>query len=97
MHNATQTECTIAKVASILSDTWTMRIMHALMQKPMRFCELERLLDGISTRTLTLKLTKLTSEHMVTKNAVGVYAMSARGKELRGVINAMVKYQKKYL
>jgi len=81
----------------VLSDTWTMLIMHYLIRKPMGFCELERALDGISTRTLTLKLTKLTHEKMVTKDKEGMYTATARGKGLKTVEKAMMQYQKRYL
>jgi DNA-binding HxlR family transcriptional regulator len=90
-------ECPVSKVANVLSDTWTMMIMHYLIQKPMGFCELERSLDGISTRTLTLKLTKLTEEKLVTKDKSGQYAATEKGKGLKTVERAMIKYQEKYL
>jgi len=58
MKQATQ-PCPMTKTAQLLSDTWTMLIMHDLLSGSKRFCELERSLEGISTRTLTLKLKKL--------------------------------------
>lgn len=90
-------QCTIGKVASVLSDTWTMLIMHYLIKRPMGFCELERALNGISTRTLTLKLTRLTEEKMITKDKNGLYTVTERGKGLREVENAMIRFQKRYL
>ncbi|MBI2048326.1 MAG: helix-turn-helix transcriptional regulator [Parcubacteria group bacterium] len=90
-------ECPITKVAQVLSDTWTMLIMHHLIKKPLGFCDLERALDGISTRTLTLKLTKLMEEKMVAKDKRGLYTATARGKGLKAVEKAMMRYQKVYL
>ena len=83
-----QHECPVAAVATLLSDTWTMRIIHNLLEQPMRFCELERSLDGISTRTLTLKLQKLTEESILLKTNEG-YKMTERGTGLQKVIKAM--------
>lgn len=91
------TSCPITKVAQLLSDTWTMMVMHYLNEGPKRFCELERALDGISTRTLTLKLARLTEEKLVTKDANGFYAATERGKGLKLVEKAMLRYQKDYL
>ncbi len=88
--------CPVTKVAQVLSDTWTILILHHLFGGPKRFCELERALDGISTRTLTLKLSKLTSEKIAVKNKDGRYALTERGKGLKIVEKAMMRYQKQY-
>jgi DNA-binding HxlR family transcriptional regulator len=89
--------CPITKVAILLSDTWTMLIMHALTDGPKRFCELEAALAGISTRTLTLKLQKLTAEGLVEKNAAGAYQSTKKGAGLKIIENAMKKYSAQYL
>jgi DNA-binding HxlR family transcriptional regulator len=97
MKKAQPAECPITKVAKVLSDTWTMLIMHHLITKPMGFCELERALGGISTRTLTLKLIKLCEEKMVVKDREGLYTATERGKGLKMVEKAMMRYQEQYL
>ncbi|MEY2664945.1 MAG: hypothetical protein RLZZ480_50 [Candidatus Parcubacteria bacterium] len=90
-------ECPITKVASLLSDTWTMLIMHALVDGSKRFCELEAALPGISTRTLTLKLKKLTEEGLVEKNTDGAYKATKKGAGLKIIEKAMKKYSEQYL
>ncbi len=89
--------CPVTKVAKLLSDTWTMLIMHFLIEGPRRFCELERTLEGISTRTLTLKLNKLIEEGMVKKTKDNLYSVTKKGKGLSLIEDAMKKYQKLYL
>ena len=89
--------CPITKVVLLLSDAWTMMILYQLNTKSMRFCELERALNGISTRTLTLKLHKLIEEDMVTKDALGMYMTTKRGKGLRIIKKAMRRYEETYL
>lgn len=89
--------CPISKVAKILSDSWTMLILYQLNSGAKRFCDLERALIGISTRTLTLKLKKLTEEGLVQKNESGLYETTKRGKGLKLIENAMRQYEKKYL
>lgn len=83
--------------AELLSDTWTMLAMRALTEKPRRFCELERWLDGISTRTLALKLAKLKKLGLLVKSEDGVYRATKKGKGLRAVERAMIAYAKRYL
>ena len=89
--------CPLEKTAQILSDTWTMLIMHELMSGTKRFCEIERALEGISTRTLTNKLKKLEEEKMVKKTKEGYYQATEKGKGLRVIETAMRKYGEKYL
>lgn len=91
------TPCPVTKTARILSDTWTMLIMHNLLSGPRRFCELERELPGISTRTLTLKLKKLENERMVRKHKDGKYSATKKGAGLQTVEKAMRQYGEKYL
>lgn len=89
--------CSVTKVAELLSDTWTMRIMHELLGGPKRFCEMERDLEGISTRTLTNKLRKLVEDGLVMKDEGGFYAATEKGKGLRPIHNAMRAYGEKFL
>lgn len=92
-----KTTCPITKTAQLLSDTWTMLIVRALLAEPMHFCKLERALPGISTRTLTLKLKKLESEHIVRKLASGTYRTTRKGEGLRIVEHAMRRYGERFL
>lgn len=89
--------CPVQKTAQLLSDTWTMLIIRDLLAGPKRFCELERSLEGISTRTLTLKLKKLEEDKLIKKIADGSYAATEQGKGLRVVESAMRRYGEKYL
>ena len=86
----THTSCPIQKLTEILSDGWTILIIRDLLTSPMRFCELEKSLAGISTRTLTLKLTKLTEEHVI-DHIEHLYSLTEKGKKLKPIIHAMEK------
>lgn len=94
---AAKQDCPITKVAELLSDTWTMLIMRALTEGPKRFCELEKWLGTISTRTLTLKLTKLQANGLVEKLPTGQYAATKKGSGLKIIERAMLKYSQHYL
>lgn len=89
--------CPITQVAILLSDTWTMLIMHTLADGPKRFCDLETALPGISTRTLTSRLQKLTAEGLITKTESGSYAATKKGAGLKIIERAMKKYSEQYL
>jgi DNA-binding HxlR family transcriptional regulator len=96
MKGSNPTKCPITEVATLLSDTWTILIMHVLTDSPKRFCELETALDGISTRTLTLKLQKLTTEGLVEKYE-NTYRPTKKGAGLKIIERAMKKYGEQYL
>lgn len=96
MKKHSQTECPVAKVASLLSDTWTMLILRDLMKGPLRYKELTDSLDGISTRTLTLKLQKLEDEGIILKK-IPQYSVTAKGKKLAAIFSEMTKYGDSYL
>jgi len=74
-----------------------MHIVYNLQDNSKRFCDLEKSLEGISTRTLTLKLKKLQEEKMLEKNNDGSYELTDKGHGLKTVIDAMRKYGEKYL
>lgn len=93
----TQKTCPITQTAKLLSDTWTILIVHDLLAGPKRFCELERSLVGISTRTLALKLKKLESDKMIKKMTDGSYVATKKGEGLKIIEDAMRKYGEKFL
>lgn len=83
--------CAIAKTAELLSDRWTMLILRDLLRENLRFCELERNLKGISTRTLTNKLKILESKKIISKGDLG-YSITKTGKKLRSILKAMENF-----
>ena len=94
MKKTADTDCPIAKTATLLSDTWTMLIIRDLLKGKMRFSELEKTLAGISSRTLILKLKCLEGAGVVTKSDI-YYTLTPQGKKLKNVITAMESWGKK--
>jgi len=87
--------CPIQKITNILSDEWTILIIRDLMQKDMRFTELEKSLTGISTRTLTIKLNNLLEQNIIEKKEC-IYSMSEKGLKLKCVLDQMTKVGKDF-
>ena len=54
--------CPVGSCAEIISGKWTLLVIRDLADGSQRFCELERSLEGISPRTLSLRLRAL-EEH----------------------------------
>ena len=96
MAKQTHAECPVAKVAALLSDTWTMLILRDLIKQPLRYKDLLVSLEGISTRTLTLKLEKLEEQGIIVKK-VPYYSVTAKGTKLNTLFSEMTAYGKRYL
>ena len=52
-------KCPVCACAEIISGKWTLLVIRDLAEGSRRFCELERSLQGISPRTLSLRLRAL--------------------------------------
>jgi DNA-binding HxlR family transcriptional regulator len=88
--------CPIAKVADAVGDSYSILIVRDLLEGPRRFCELEKSLAGISTRTLTNKLKRMLEEELLSHGEDG-YVLTEKGAALGGIVDAMRTYGKKYL
>ena len=93
MNKKYHNDCPVAKVATLLSDPWTMLVIRDLLKKDMRFSDLERSLVGISSRTLTSKIKNLENEGVVIKSDL-YYSITKKGARLEKVIDAMSAYGK---
>jgi hypothetical protein len=69
--------CPVSRVAQLLGDHCSLLIVRDLLGGTKRFCELERSLEHVSTRTLTLKLKHLEHDCLASdtpSRLVSVYA-----------------------
>lgn len=94
--------CPVAKVADLFGDSCSLLIIRDLLEEPHRFCELEKSLKGISTRTLSNKLKRLEHEKMILRKKVAKeqhieYVLTKKGSAFNTVVDAMRTYGKKYL
>ena len=56
---ASKDTCPVCATAEIVCGKWTLLVIRDLAEGRSRFCELERSLQGISPRTLSLRLRAL--------------------------------------
>ena len=59
MSAASNASCPVCRTAEVVCGKWTLIVIRDLAEGPSRFCELERSLEGISPRTLSLRLRAL--------------------------------------
>jgi DNA-binding HxlR family transcriptional regulator len=82
---------------------WTLLVIRDLAEGRSRFCELERSLQGISPRTLSLRLRALEEEGIVERQTFPEvpprveYALTTKGRALVPLIEDMRKYGREWL
>ncbi|MBQ0890509.1 helix-turn-helix transcriptional regulator [Streptomyces sp. RM72] len=81
-------DCPSRPILDQIADKWSMMVM-ALLERPMRFNELKRRLEGVTQRVLTQTLRRLERNGMIRRKVlptspVGVeYSLTALGESLR--------------
>ena len=99
----TDPTCPVCRTAEIISGKWTLLVIRDLAEESRRFCELERSLDGISPRTLSLRLRALEEHGIVARHTYPEvpprveYALTEKGRALVPLIEDMRKYGRRWL
>ncbi|MCU1476065.1 MAG: Transcriptional regulator, HxlR family [Subtercola sp.] len=96
MSNSTMGRCG-EDALKLVADYWVLRIVEELNRagEPLRFCNLQRLLDGVSPVTLTARLRALDDRALVarTEGSAGKasvsYELTDRGRAVLPVIQAI--------
>src|SRR5213075_3570638 len=95
--------CPVCATAEIVCGKWTLLLIRDLADGRSRFCELERSLQGISPRTLSLRLRALEEEGIVERQTFPevpprvVYALTDKGRALVPLIEDMRDYGLEWL
>ena len=95
--------CPVTACAEILSGKWTILLIRDLADGRSRFCELERSLEGISPRTLSLRLRALEEQGIVERKTFPEvpsrveYLLTSKGEGLVPIIEGMRQYGREYL
>lgn len=90
--------CGVAKTLKVIGSKWTMFILHTLFDGTKRFGELQRSLEGISPKTLSLRLQELEKEGIVKKKVFAEvplhveYSLTAKGKSLKEIFIKMAEW-----
>lgn len=95
---ASDSSCPVCRTAEIVCGKWTLLLVKELAEGQSRFCELERALEGISPRTLSLRLRALEEEGIVIRATFSEvpprveYALTEKGRALVPLVEDMRSY-----
>jgi DNA-binding HxlR family transcriptional regulator len=103
MSALSNSRCPVCRTAEVVCGKWTLLMIRDLAAGSSRFCELERSLEGISPRTLSLRLRALEEEGIVERHTYPEvpprveYALTEKGQALVPLIEDMRNYGKRWL
>ncbi len=103
MSAESNSRCPVCRTADVVCGKWTLLVIRDLAEGRSRFCELERSLEGISPRTLSLRLRALEEEGIVARNTFPEvpprveYALTEKGEALVPLIEDMRRYGSRWL
>src|SRR5215469_1454656 len=103
MSAESNSQCPVCRTADIVCGKWTLLIIRDLAGGTSRFCELERSLEGISPRTLSLRLRALEEEGVVVRRTFPEvpprveYALTEKGEALVPLVEDMRRYGRRWL
>ena len=94
--------CPVATTVQMIGSKWKLLIMRNLLQRPWRFNELKKDLEGISQKVLTDSLRSMESDGIITHTVYPEvpprveYALSELGKSMRPIMDAMEAWGRAY-
>ena len=103
MSAISNSRCPVCRTAEVISGKWTLLVIRDLAAGSSRFCELERSLEGISPRTLSLRLRALEDSGVVARKTYPEvpprveYALTDKGRALVPLIDDMRRYGERWL
>ena len=103
MSAESNSRCPVCRTADVVCGKWTLLVIRDLAEGRSRFCELERSLEGISPRTLSLRLRALEEEGIVERHTFPEvpprveYALTEKGEALVPLVEDMRRYGRRWL
>src|ERR671936_3192047 len=95
--------CPVCATADVVCGKWTILVIRYLAEGRSRFCERELSLEGISPRTLSLRLRALEEQGIVERQTYPEvpprvdYALTEKGRALVPIVESMRAYGLEWL
>lgn len=95
-------DCPVATTVQLIGSKWKLLIVRNLLQRPWRFNELQKNLEGISQKVLTDSLRSMEADGLITRTVYPEvpprveYALSELGKTMRPILDSMAAWGTEY-
>lgn len=95
-------ECPVATAVELIGSKWKLLIIRNLINRPWRFNELQKSLEGISQKVLTSSLRSMEADGIITrkvyKEAVPhvEYSLSELGQSMRPILKDLEIWGRNY-
>lgn len=95
--------CAVACTLDLVGDKWSLLVVRDLLRGNVKYGELQNSLEGIPTNILADRLKKLEKAGLIAKSAYQehpvryAYELTEKGKALREVLVAYVRWGKKHI
>ena len=95
-------ECAVATTVQIIGSKWKLLILRNLMQRPWRFNELRKDLEGISQKVLTDSLRSMEADGIIDRTVYAEvpprveYSLSELGQSMQPIIDSMAAWGLNY-
>lgn len=93
--NEKEFNCSISVTLDIFNDRWKLSIIWHLLDDEKRFKDLHSEIDGITQKTLTVKLKELEQKNIINREVFAqvppkvVYSLTPAGRRLKPVLDEM--------
>lgn len=91
-------ECPVATAVQLIGSKWKLLILRNLLQRPWRFNELKKSLNGISQKVLTDSLRSMEEDGIIIRTVFPEippkveYSLSELGESMRPIIKIMEEW-----
>lgn len=91
-------ECPVATTVSLIGSKWKLLIIRNLVERPWRFNELMKSIDGISQKVLTSSLRELASDGIIYRKDFKTnppkveYGLTELGQKLKVMLDLMGEF-----
>jgi DNA-binding HxlR family transcriptional regulator len=98
----TRNDCEVRQILDRVADKWSLLAIALLEQRTLRFSELQRRIDGISQRMLTVTLRQLERDGLVRRTVYPVvpprveYSLTPLGATLHATIQSLVTWTEEH-
>jgi len=95
-------DCPVATTVQLIGSKWKLLIVRNLLERPWRFNELQKNLEGISQKVLTDSLRSMEADGIITRTVYPEvpprveYALSELGETMRPILNSMAAWGTEY-